>query len=304
MKVLVSDPLAEEAIERLKKESDIEVDVKTGMDKEELKKTIKDYAAIIVRSATKVTREVIGNADNLKVIARAGVGLDNIDLDAAKEKGIKVVNTPGGTTISVAELTFGLMLASTRNITRADASLKEKKWEKKKLGGFELYGKTLGIIGLGRIGREVSKRAKGFGMKVVAYDPYVKKEEIPDIDVELVSMDDILKNSDFITLHIPAIPQTRHIISEAEIAKMKDGVVLINAARGGVVDEEAVYNGLTSKKIKCAAFDVFEVEPPLESKLLELDNFIATPHLGASTVEGQIRAGVEAADKVVGILRG
>lgn len=304
MKVLVSDPLAEEAIERLKKESDIEVDVKTGMDKEELKKTIKDYAAIIVRSATKVTREVIGNADNLKVIARAGVGLDNIDLDAAKEKGIKVVNTPGGTTISVAELTFGLMLASTRNITRADASLKEKKWEKKKLGGFELYGKTLGIIGLGRIGREVAKRAKGFGMKVVAYDPYVKKEEIPDIDVELVSMDDILKNSDFITLHIPAIPQTRHIISEAEIAKMKDGVVLINAARGGVVDEEAVYNGLTSKKIKCAAFDVFEVEPPLESKLLELDNFIATPHLGASTVEGQIRAGVEAADKVVGILRG
>jgi len=304
MKVLVSDPLAEEAIERLKKESDIEVDVKTGMDKEELKKTIKDYAAIIVRSATKVTREVIGNADNLKVIARAGVGLDNIDLDAAKEKGIKVVNTPGGTTISVAELTFGLMLASTRNITRADASLKEKKWEKKKLGGFELYGKTLGIIGLGRIGREVAKRAKGFGMKIVAYDPYVKKEEIPDIDVELVSMDDILKNSDFITLHIPAIPQTRHIISEAEIAKMKDGVVLINAARGGVVDEEAVYNGLTSKKIKCAAFDVFEVEPPLESKLLELDNFIATPHLGASTVEGQIRAGVEAADKVVGILRG
>ncbi len=304
MKVLVSDPLAEEAIERLKKESDIEVDVKTGMDKEELKKTIKDYAAIIVRSATKVTREVIGNADNLKVIARAGVGLDNIDLDAAKEKGIKVVNTPGGTTISVAELTFGLMLASTRNITRADASLKEKKWEKKKLGGFELYGKTFGIIGLGRIGREVAKRAKGFGMKVVAYDPYVKKEEIPDIDVELVSMDDILKNSDFITLHIPAIPQTRHIISEAEIAKMKDGVVLINAARGGVVDEEAVYNGLTSKKIKCAAFDVFEVEPPLESKLLELDNFIATPHLGASTVEGQIRAGVEAADKVVGILRG
>lgn len=304
MKVLVSDPLAEEAIERLKKESDIEVDVKTGMDKEELKKTIKDYAAIIVRSATKVTREVIGNADNLKVIARAGVGLDNIDLDAAKEKGIKVVNTPGGTTISVAELTFGLMLASTRNITRADASLKEKKWEKKKLGGFELYGKTLGIIGLGRIGREVAKRAKGFGMKVVAYDPYVKKEEIPDIDVELVSMDDILKNSDFITLHIPAIPQTRHIISEAEIAKMKDGVVLINAARGGVVDEKAVYNGLTSKKIKCAAFDVFEVEPPLESKLLELDNFIATPHLGASTVEGQIRAGVEAADKVVGILRG
>ena len=140
-------------------------------------------------------------------------------------------------------------------------------------------------------------------MKVVAYDPYVKKEEIPDIDVELVSMDDILKNSDFITLHIPAIPQTRHIISEAEIAKMKDGVVLINAARGGIVDEEAVYNGLTSKKIKCAAFDVFEVEPPLESKLLELDNFIATPHLGASTVEGQIRAGVEAADKVVGILR-
>lgn len=304
MKVLVSDPLAEEAIERLKKESDIEVDVKTGMDKEELKKTIKDYAAIIVRSATKVTKEVIGNADNLKVIARAGVGLDNIDLDAAKEKGIKVVNTPGGTTISVAELTFGLMLASTRNITRADASLKEKKWEKKKLGGFELYGKTLGIIGLGRIGREVAKRAKGFGMKVVAYDPYVKKEEIPGIDVELVSMDDILKNSDFITLHIPAIPQTRHIISEAEIAKMKDGVVLINAARGGVVDEEAVYNGLTSKKIKCAAFDVFEVEPPLESKLLELDNFIATPHLGASTVEGQIRAGVEAADKVVGILRG
>lgn len=304
MKVLVSDPLAEEAIERLKKESDIEVDVKTGMDKEELKKTIKDYAAIIVRSATKVTREVIGNADNLKVIARAGVGLDNIDLDAAKEKGIKVVNTPGGTTISVAELTFGLMLASTRNITRADASLKEKKWEKKKLGGFELYGKTFGIIGLGRIGREVAKRAKGFGMKVVAYDPYVKKEEIPDIDVELVSMDDILKNSDFITLHIPAIPQTRHIISEAEIAKMKDGVVLINAARGGVVDEKAVYNGLTSKKIKCAAFDVFEVEPPLESKLLELDNFIATPHLGASTVEGQIRAGVEAADKVVGILRG
>jgi len=297
MKILVSDSLASEAIEKLHHTKGFEVEVKTGMSPDELKKAIKDKDAIIVRSATKVTKDVLEHADNLKVIARAGVGLDNVDVEAAKKKGIQVVNTPGGTSISVAELAMALMLAAARHIPRADLSLKKGLWEKKKLGGGELYGKTLGIIGLGRIGSEVAKRAAAFGMNVIVCDPYVK-----DAGFTRVELDELLSTSDYITIHAPLTEETRHLLSTAEFDKMKDGATLINAARGGIVDEEALYEAMARGKLRYAAFDVFRVEPPFPNKLFELDNFIATPHIGASTREGQVRVGVEAAEKVIQIL--
>ena len=297
MKILVSDNLAPEALEILKAAEGFETEVKTGMSPDELKQAIKGKDAIIVRSATKVTKEIIDSADDLKVIARAGVGLDNVDLEAAKSRGIQVVNTPGGTSIGVAELAMGLMLAAARNITRADASLKKELWEKKKLGGVELYGKTLGIIGLGRIGSKVAERALAFEMKVIGYDPYVKESPYT-----LVTLDELLEKSHYITLHIPATTETHNLLGKAEFAKMKDGAVLVNAARGGIVDEDALYEALSAGKLRYAAFDVFKKEPPFPSRLLALDNFIATPHLGASTREGQIRVGVEAAEKVLQIL--
>lgn len=297
MKILVSDNIAPEAIEKLQNTEGFEVEVKTGLSPDELKQVIRDKDAIIVRSATKLRKEILDHADNLKVIARAGVGLDNVDIEAAKSKGIKVVNTPGGTSIAVAELTLALMLATARNIPRADLSLKKGLWEKKKLGGVELYNKTLGIIGLGRIGSEVAKRALAFGMKILVYDPYVQQSEFT-----LVDLDKLLTSSDYITIHVPLTPETQNLLGKAELDKMKKGATLINTARGGIVDEEALYEALSSGKLRCAAFDVFKVEPPFPNKLFELDNFIATPHLGASTKEGQIRVGVEAAEKVIDIL--
>jgi D-3-phosphoglycerate dehydrogenase len=297
MKILVSDTLAPEALEMLHNTEGFDVQVKTGMSPDELKQVIKDKDAIIVRSATKVTKEILESAGNLKVIARAGVGLDNVDVETAKSKGIQVVNTPGGTSISVTELALALMLATARHIPRADLSLKKGLWEKKKLGGVELYGKTLGIIGLGRIGSAVAERARAFGMKIIAYDPYVKETAH-----SLVSLDELLANSDYVTVHIPLTAETKNLLSTAEFDKMKTGAVLINCARGGIVDEEALYQALSNGKLRYAAFDVFKTEPPFPTKLLELDNFIATPHIGASTREGQVRVGVQAAEKVIQIL--
>lgn len=301
MKILVSDPIAVEGIKRLE-EAGFEVDVKTGLALEELAKITPEYDGLIVRSATKVTRELIAAGENLKAIGRAGIGLDNIDLEAARERGIKILNTPGATTISVAELTLGHMLALARQIPQATASLKAGKWEKKLFLGSELYGKTLGVIGLGKIGREVAKRASGMGMDLVAYDPYVREEEVRHLGLKLLPMEDLLPYSDYITIHAPLIPETKHLLGEREFAMMKDGVRLINCARGGVVDEQALYDALVNGKVAGAALDVFEKEPPKDNPLLKLDNVIATPHLGASAREGQVRSGMEIAEKLIATL--
>jgi len=290
-KILIADSISPLAIDELKKVSEFEVNVKTGMNEEELIKTIPPFDGIVVRSATKVTSKVIDAAENLKIIVRAGIGLDNIDLEAAKKKGIKVANTPAATTISVAELTMGLMLAAVRNIAQANMSMKNHKWEKKLFSGTELYEKTLGIIGFGRIGKEVAKRALAFGMKVIAYD-VIKIET--DLNVRQVSFEELLSNSDIITLHIPLTEETKHLISEKEFNSMKDGVILINVARGGVVDEKALLNALNSGKVKAAAIDVWEKEPTDNFELVDHPNVIALPHLGASAKEGQARAGLEA----------
>lgn len=299
MKVLVSDPLAKEGIEILKK-AGIDVDEKTGLPAEELIKIIPEYDAIIVRSATKVTKEVIDAGKNLKVIGRAGVGLDNVDRDTAKSRNIKVVNTPAATSISVAELALGMMFSAARQIPQATVSTRAGKWEKKKFKGFELFGKTLGIIGVGRIGTELAKRAQALGMTVLAFDPYVKTAQ----HAEIVDMDTLLKRADYISLHIPKTPETTHILNKAAFEKMKDNVVIVDCARGGVVDEDALYDALTSGKVRIAAMDVFEVEPAKEHKLFALDQVIATPHVGAQTAEGQLRAGLQIAELVRDALKG
>jgi len=297
MKILISDPIAEEGKELLKTRG-FEVDEKTGLTEDELVLIIPHYDGIIVRSATRVTRRVIEAATNLKVIGRAGVGLDNIDLDAAKERDIRVFNAPGGTTISVAELTMGMIIACTRSIPEATLSIKSGKWEKKKFVGRELYGKTLGIVGLGRIGKAVAERALAFGMRVIAYD--IVPQEFRGI--QMVTFEELLKEADIITLHIPISPTTRYLISDENIKKMKDGVVIINCARGGLVNEEALARALKSGKVSCAALDTYEKEPPSGSPITEFPNVVLTPHIGGQTREGQVRASVEIAKKVADFL--
>ena len=299
-KVLITDPIAPEGVEILR-EAGFQVDEKPDWKGEKLIENIRGYHALIVRSATKVTADVIKAADELRVIGRAGVGLDNIDLNAAKERGIKVLNTPGATAISVAELALGFLLSCARWIPQADRSIRSGKWEKKQFKGIELYGKTLGIIGIGRIGSELAKRAHALGMVVLAYDPFVKWHDI----AKLVDLDELLSKSDFISLHLPLTEETRHLISTREFELMKEGAVLVNAARGGVVDEDALYKALKSGKLRCAALDVYENEPlPEDSPLRELDNIVMTPHIGAQTVEGQRRAGIEIATKIRDFLTG
>ncbi len=293
MKVLISDPIAKEGIEILKN-AGIEAVEKTGLSPEELAKIIPDFDGIIVRSATKVTKEVIEAGKELKVIGRAGIGLDNIDRETAKAKNIKVVNTPTATSISVAELALGMMFGAARMVPQATASTKAGKWEKKKFKGFELYGKKLGIIGIGRIGTELAKRAKTLGMEVMAYDPYVKTHE----HAKIVDFDTLLKESDYISLHIPKTKETTHILNKTAFDKMKQGIVIINCARGGVVDEDALYDAITSGKVRVAAMDVYEAEPAKEHKLFGLEQVIVTPHIGAQTAEGQKRAGTQIAELV------
>ncbi len=298
LKILISDSLSKEAVEILKKEKDFIVDVNTKLSPDELTKTIRDYDALIVRSATKVTKGVIDAAEKLKIIGRAGVGLDNVDLESASKKGIIVVNTPAGNTISTAEHTFSLMLALARNIAPADLSMKKGEWERKKFMGVELYGKTLGIMGLGRIGTEVAKRALSFEMKVLAFDPYLSADKAKQLGIELVGMDELLKRSDYITVHTPLTEDTKHMIGEKEIAMMKPGVRVINCARGGIVDEDALAKAIESGKAAGAAFDVFETEPPAGSKLLKLDKVVLTPHLGASTEEAQANVAIDVANTI------
>lgn len=301
MKVLVSDNISEKGVKILEK-AGLEVDVKTGRTPEELKKDIGKYDALIVRSATKATADIISAAKKLKVIGRAGSGLDNVDKIAATKQGIVVMNTPGGNTITTAEHTVALLLSMARKIPQATASMKQGKWEKKKFMGVELYNKTLGIIGLGNIGSHVAKMAQGMGMKVITYDPYLSEEKAKTLGVEVVNLNELFKEADFITNHIPLTNETRGLISEKSIAKMKKGVMIINAARGGVVDEKALYDALKSGKVAAAALDVFEKEPPAESPLLELDNFICTPHLGASTEDAQENVAIAVSNQIVDYL--
>lgn len=305
MKILISDQLSEEGLKILKDVKEFQVDVKTDLKPEDLKEIIKDYDALIVRSATKVTKDIISQAQKLKVIGRAGVGLDNVDLEAATGKGIIVMNTPAGNTISTAEHTMSMILALSRNIPQANVSVKHGEWKRSKFMGVELYNKTLGIIGLGKIGSEVAKRAQSFGMKVLAYDPFLSREVAEGLGVEVVELKDLLQRSDCITVHTPLTEETKHMISTNEFAIMKNGVRLINCARGGIVDEVALIKAIKEGKVSGAALDVFEKEPlPPDSEILELDNIITTCHLGASTEEAQINVAIEIAECVRDYLLG
>lgn len=295
-KILIADPLSPDAMGELESFPEFDVTVKSGMDEDTLVATIPDFHAAVVRGATKITSKVIDAASNLEIIVRAGIGLDNIDVEAAETKGIQVANTPAATSISVAEHTFGLMLAAVRNHGKANLSMKEHKWEKKALSGTEAYGKTLGVIGFGRIGQEVAKRAFSFGMKVIAYDII---EVQTDLDAQQVSLEEVFAQADIITLHLPLTDKTKHMIKDKEFDSMKDGVIIINASRGGTVDEHALLKALESGKVRAVGLDVFEKEPPDEFALVDHPNVIATPHIGAAAKEGQKRAGME----VVSILK-
>jgi D-3-phosphoglycerate dehydrogenase / 2-oxoglutarate reductase len=301
MRILVSDPLSQAGVDLLKREHD--VDLMTDLLPEELIRIIGDYDALIVRSGTKVTKDVI-EASNLKVIGRAGVGVDNIDVDAATAKGIIVINAPEGNMISAAEHTISLMMALSRSIPQACFSVRQGEWQRSRFLGVEVFGKTLGVLGLGRIGAEVAKRMRAFGMNVIAYDPFITVERAKELRVGISSLDEVLANSDFITIHTSLTKETYHLIGAPEIAKMRDGVRILNVARGGIIDEEALFEGLKSGKIAGAALDVFEREPPKESPLLTLDTCIVTPHLGASTVEAQINVAVAIAEQTLSALKG
>lgn len=303
MKVLVSDPLSREGMAILEETEGIEAVEKTGLSEDELVEEIKDYQGLIVRSGTKVTKRIIEAAANLKVIGRAGSGVDNIDVGAAALRQIVVMNVPGGNTIAVVELTMGLLICLARDIPAANASLKGGKWERKAFKGGELYGKTLGIIGLGWIGSGMAQRAKVFGMNVIAYDPYRQEDEAESVGATLVSLDKIYEDSDYITIHTPKSKETTHLIGQAEISKMKDGVRIINCARGGIIDEEALIDGLKSGKVASCALDVYETEPPFGSSLLEMPNCITLPHIGAQTEEAQVRVAVEMAKQIVDFLK-
>ena len=300
MKILVADKISDEAIKMLKEKHEV---VFSELDPEGLLNEIGKYDALVIRSRTKVTKEVINKGKNLKVIGRAGVGVDNIDVPEATKRKIPVVNAPGGATVSVAELTFAHMLSLARNLSKSDKTMKNGEWEKKTLKGTELCDKTLGLIGSGRIGTEVGKMAIAFGMKVIVYDPYLSKETAEEQGFELADLDSLLKNSDFISIHTPLTDETKKMIDEKEFKKMKNTAFIVNCARGGIIDENALYNSLKEGKIRGAALDVYENEPPKNSPLLTLDNIVFTPHIGASTKEAQIRAGTITAEQVLKVLK-
>jgi D-3-phosphoglycerate dehydrogenase len=302
LKVLVTEKLAERGIELLREEFDVDV---LGLGHEELLESIGDYDGLIVRSATKVTAEVIERADNLKAIGRAGIGVDNIDVEAATKRGILVANAPASNTVAAAEHTLALMLAAARRIPAADSSLRNGEWNRSAFKGVEVAEKTLGLVGLGHVGTIVARAAVGMGMRVLAYDPYVSEERMRSMNVERAgSLDEIFEASDFISLHVPRTPQTAGMVDAGALEKMKPSAYLINVARGGIVDETALYNALKEGAIAGAALDVFEEEPTTDSPLFALPNVVVTPHLGASTAEAQDRAGVTAAEQVATALRG
>jgi len=301
-KILIADGLEEKGQAMLRAQAQVED--RNGISAQELRSILPEFDALIVRSRTRVTAELLEHAARLKVIGRAGVGVDNIDLDAARDHGIIVVNSPLATTVAVAELTMGLLLAMARAIPRADAAMKQGKWLKKELEGIELQGKTLGLIGFGRIGREVAHRALAFGMRILAYDPLIPEDVIRQANVTPSSLETLLQRSDFISLHIPLTDETRNLLSTQAFAQMKTGVRLICTARGGIIDEQALLQALKEGKVAAAALDVFAVEPPALNELITHPNLIATPHIGAQTVEAQTRAAEMIAEEVLAALRG
>jgi D-3-phosphoglycerate dehydrogenase len=301
-RILVADPLAEDGLERLRRAGDVTVVSKLG--EAELVERIPEFDALVVRSETRVTAPILEAGHKLRVVGRAGVGVDNIDVLAATRKGILVVNAPRGNIVAAAEHTIALLFALARWVAQADASVKRGEWTRAKFVGTEIRGKTLGVIGLGNVGSEVAKRAHGLEMEVVAYDPVVSVERAELFNVELVSLSELLERADFVTVHVPLVDANRNLISARELAMMKPSARLINAARGGIVDEAALFEALSSGRLAAAAADVFENEPPGENPLLTLPNFIATPHLGASTVEAQVSVAFDVAEEVAAVLAG
>ncbi|OPY75155.1 MAG: D-3-phosphoglycerate dehydrogenase [Syntrophorhabdus sp. PtaU1.Bin050] len=304
-KVLVTDSVSEEGVAILNREGDIDIDVKAGIKHDDLKKIIGEYDAIITRSGTTVTAGLIENPGRLKIIGRAGVGVDNIDIEAASKKGIMVMNAPTGNTLAATELTMGVMLAAARKIPMANNSIKEGKWDRKKFMGIQLNNKTLGIVGLGRIGSAVAIRSRSFGMRIIAYDPYIKKSKADSLGVILYDkLEDLLREADVITFHTPLTAKTRNMITAKEIALTKESVIFVNCARGGIVNENDLYEALKAGKVFAAGVDVWEKEPPKGNKLLELENVFATPHIGANTMEGQEAVAVIICEQVANALHG
>ncbi|MCJ7705450.1 MAG: phosphoglycerate dehydrogenase [Desulfobacterales bacterium] len=302
MKVLVSDPLAQSGLEILKGAKGLKCDVKPGLSQEDLKQIIAEYDAIIIRSETKLKADVIEAGSRLRVIGRAGIGLDNVDVPAATKKGIVVMNTPQENAIAAAEHTIAMMLSISRKVPQATASMKAGKWEKKKFMGVELYQKTLGLVGIGVIGTIVVDRARGLKMKVIGYDPYLSPEVAEKKGVELVSFDELLSRSDFISIHTPLTEETRNLIDQNAFKKMKNGVILINCARGGIINEKDLYEAIKTGKVAGASLDVFEKEPAIGNPLLELEEVVCTPHLGASTEEAQENVAIAISRQVVDYL--
>jgi D-3-phosphoglycerate dehydrogenase len=299
-KVLVADSISQRGIDELSRDGALEVTVKTGLGDRELVALIPQFSALVVRSQTKVTADILTAGAQLRVVGRAGVGVDNVDVETATRRGIIVLNAPGGNTVSTAEHAFSLLLSVARNIPQADANVRSEHWDKKNFEGVELYNKTLGVIGMGRIGSELSRRAIAFGMRIVAYDPYLSATRARSLQVELVDdIDDLLTSADFISLHTPLTAETHHLLDFARLQKTKRGVRIINCARGGLIDEEALAKALEDRHVAGAALDVFETEPlPIDSPLRTAPNVILTPHLGASTSEAQESVGIEIAQSI------
>jgi D-3-phosphoglycerate dehydrogenase / 2-oxoglutarate reductase len=302
-RILVCDPIAEDGVLALQREG-AEVDVRTGLPAEELRKIVDGYEALVVRSETKVTREIIEASSTLQVVGRAGIGVDNIDLRAATEKGVVVVNAPTGNVISAAEHAIALMLSLSRHIPEANASLRSGKWERGRFQGIEVRGKTLGVIGLGQVGSEVARRARGLEMRVLAHDPFVPEERARVMGAELVPLEDLIRESDFITVHTTLSESTKSLLGEDELRSMKPSARVINTARGGIIDETALKKALDEGWIAGAAVDVFEKEPVTDHPLFEAQNLVVTPHLGASTAEAQERVAVDVAEQIMAVLDG
>lgn len=303
-RVLVCDSIDQAGIDSMKR-AGLNVDYKPEIKPAELVSSVKDYDVIIVRSRTKITKEVVDAAASAKIIARVGVGLDNVDVKAAEEKKIRVINAPEAASIAVAELAIGLMISLARSIPRADAESKRGHWIKKELMGAQLSGKYLGIVGVGNIGRNIGRMAKALRMNLIGYDPYpISREFITETGMIVTDLNTLLESADFITCHVPATPETKHMFNAERFAKMKPAAYLVNTSRGEIIDENALYEALKNNKIAGAALDVFEVEPPANKQLLELPNLVCTPHIGAQTREAQELASTVIAEKVIQILRG
>ena len=305
MKILVADRILPIGVDLFKAEEGFEVIEAYGSSHEEIVSLVQDVDAIAVRSETTISDDVLSAAKKLKVVGRAGVGVDNIDIDSATDHGVIVMNTPTGNTIATAELTFTHMLAGTRPIVQACARMRDGGWDRKKFTGSELNGKTLGVLGMGRIGAEVAKRARAFQMNVLAFDPYLTESRAKDLGVQLSSFDNLIEQADYITVHMPLTPDTKHMLNADAFARMKKGVRVFNCARGGIIDEKALLDALNTGHVAAAGLDVYEEEPPAEaSALRRQENLVLTPHLGASTQEAQENVGIDIARQIIDVLKG